>query len=226
MTALDVYRYVLKELDKHESPTFSVDDFNWFINESVDGYVTKNYGQGDVFEKDLDDISVIVKDDVSLIQDVGDPTLFAKPADYRHLLYMNTIVKANADYRRWKKNDQVIFVLRRQRTNRRGYQEDNAYEQPSEDYPQYRVSNEKLKALVGPNFTPLSAKATYISKAATVYLNPDPTADFTNPVNNSVIQFPDYVAKEIVRWCARVFLENIESPRYSTVLSEQQIRRE
>lgn len=226
MNALGAYRGVLKELDKHESPTFSVDDFNWFFNESVDQYLTKNYEQGDVFEKELDDISVVIKDDISLTIDMGDSTLFSKPADYRHLLYMNVTAKANANYRRWKKDDQVTFVIRRQRTNRRGYQEDNAYDAPSEDNPQYRVSNEKLKVLIGANFTPLSAKLMYIRAPQVVYLNPDSSVDFNNPVNNTVIEFAEYAAKEIVRWCARVFLENIESNRYKTALNEQQIRKE
>lgn len=226
MDALTAYRSTLKELDKHESPTFSVSDFNWFFPEAVDEYVTKNYGQGDVLEKELDDISKVIMDDVVLTQDGGDPTIFAKPTDYRHVLYLNVTAKAVADYRKWKKNDQETFVIRRQRTNRRGYQEDNAYEQPSEDYPQFRVSNEKIKVLIGPNFTPLSARLMYIRVPATVYLNPNPASDFNNPANNSVIEFPEYVAKEIVRWCARIFLENIESQRYRTVITEQQIRKE
>lgn len=225
MRALDTYRYVLKELDKHESPTFSVDDFNYFFNSAIDEYITKNFELGDVFEKELDDISVIIKDQVSLTQQ-SDHTLFAKPTDYRHMLYLNVTVKALANYRKWKINDTDTFVLKRQRTNRRGYQEENAYEQPSEDYSQYRVSNEKIKVLVGPNFDPQSAIAMYIAKPSVVYLNPDSGVDFNLEINNSTIQFPDYVGKEIVKWCSRIFLENIESPRYRTAVSEQQIRQE
>lgn len=226
MKALDAYRSVLKELDKHESPTFSVDDFNWFWNESIDQYVSKNYGQGDIYQKDLDDISIVVKDDVSLTQDVGDKTLFSKPADYVHMLYLNVTAKALANYRRWMLNDQQDFVISRQRYGRRGYQEDNAYGQPSEDNPQYRVSNEKIKILLGSKFEPVSATLMYICKPSVVYLNPDSGVDFGLEINNSTLQFPDYVCKEIIRWCSRVFLENIESPRYQTVLSERSIRKE
>lgn len=226
MDALTAYRSVLKELDKHESPAFSVKDFNWFFNETVDEYLTRNYAQGDVFEKDLDDISVVIKDDIGLTIDVGDSTLFAKPADYRHFLYMNVVAKAINAYRKWAKDQQVTFTIRRQRTARRGYQEENAYQRPSEDYPQYRVSNEKIKVLLGPAFTPLSAKLMYIRIPTVVYLNPNPASDFGNPANNSIIEFPEYVAKEMVRWCARVFLELAESPRYRTVLAEQQMRKE
>lgn len=225
MRALDVYRYVLKELDKHESPTFSVDDFNWFWNEATDEYLTKNYGQGDVFQKDLDDISVVVKDGIALTQD-SDKSLFAKPADYRHLLYLNVRAKALANYRRWKLDDQQDFVIRRQRFSRRGYQEDNAYERPGVDYPQYRVSNEKIKILIGTKFEPVSAKLMYIRKPAVVYLNPNPASDFNMEANNSTIEFSDYVGKEIVRWCSRMFLENIESSRYQTVIAERAIRKE
>lgn len=226
MTALDAYRSTLKELDKHESPTFSVDDFNWFYGEATDEYLSKNYGDGDVYQKNLDDISVVVKDDITLAQDGGDPTLFAKPDDYRHLLYLNVRAKALITFRRWTINQQEDFVIRRQRSNRRGYQEENAYGQPSEDYPQYRISNEKIKILIGSKFQPVSARLMYICKAAIVYLNPDSGADFSNQANNSVLQFPDYVNKEIIRWCSRIFLENIESPRYQTALSERALRKE
>lgn len=226
MNALTAYRSILKELDKHESPTFSVDDFNWFFNESVDEYLTKNYAEGDVFQKELDDISVVISDDVVLVQDGGDPTLFTKPVDYRHLLYLNVTAKAVVAYRKWAKDQQTTFIIRRQRTARRGYQEENAYQRPSEDYPQYRVSNEKIKVLVGSAFTPLSARLMYIHTPAIVYLNPSPASDFGNPANNSLIEFPEYVAKEIVRWCARAFLEIMEAQRYQTQLSEQQIRKE
>lgn len=223
MKALDAYRSTLKELDKHESPTFSVDDFNWFFNESVDQYVSKNYGVGDIFQKDLDDISKIVKDDVALTQDGGDKTLFSKPADYRHLLYLKVRAKALSTFRKWTLNQEQDFVIRRQRFSRRGYQEENAYEQPSEDYPQYRVSNEKLKILIGTRFEPVSAKIMYISKPAVVYLNPDDSSDYNQEGNNSTLEFPDYVCKEIIRWCSRLFLENIESPRYQTALAERQM---
>jgi len=225
MVALDTYRYVLKELDKFESPTFNVDDFNYFFNSAIDAYITKNFEQGDIFEKELDDISVIVRDGYSATR-ASDHTLFSKPDDYRHMLYGSATVEVNSDYRKWKRGDSVTFVLKRQRTNRRGYQEENAYEQPSEEYSQYRVSNEYIKVLVGPNFDPLSLIMMYIAKPNVVYLNPNSGADFNNPANNSVIQFPDYVAKEIIKWCARMFLENIESPRYRSAVSEQQIRQE
>lgn len=216
----------MKELDKHESPAFSPGDFNWFFPEAVDQYLTKNYGQGDVLEKELDDISVVIVDDAVLVQDVGDPTLFSKPADYRHVLYLSVVATANTSYRKWDQGEEVTFIIRRQRTNRRGYQEENAYQRPSEDYPQYRVSNEKIKVLLGPNFTPVSAKLMYVRVPALVYLNPDSSVDFNNPVNNSVLEFPDYVCKELIRWCVRIFLENIESERYKTQLAEQQIRKE
>lgn len=226
MTALDAYRSVLKEIDKQGAPTFSPKDFVYFFSSSVDEYITENYSRGDVFQKELDDLSAVIADDVVLTQDGTDPTLFAKPDDYRHFLYGQVVGKlTDVTYRRWKKNDQVGFVLRRQRTAGRGYQETNAYQQPSEGYPQYRVSNAKLKFLLGNHFVPVSAKLMYVKQMDTIVLNPDPTADFTDPANNSILEFPDYVTKEIVKWCARVVLENLESGRYQTALAERQLRK-
>lgn len=225
MNALEAYRSILKELDKHESPTFSVDDFNWWFPSAIDQYITENYEDGDIYQKDLDDISILVKDAVALTQDT-DKSLFSKPADYRHLLYLNVVAKALSNYRRWSKDAQETFVIRRQRTGRRGYQEDNAYGQPSEDNPQYRISNEKIKVLLGTNFEPVSASLMYVSVPNTVYLNPDSSVDFDLEINNSTLQFSTYVCKEVIRVCARIIIENIESGRYQTVLKEQQMRQE
>lgn len=224
MTALDAYRGILAELDKDASPSFSVANFNWWFNEAIDEYITENYGSGDVMQKDLDDISVIMMDDVALTQDT-DKTLFLKPADYMHLSTMTVIAKALSTYRRWTLNQQETFNIKRQRTARRGFQEDNAYQRPSEDYPMYRVSNEKLKILIGPNFEPVSAKLSYLRKPVTIYLNPD-SSTHSNPVNNTPLEFPDYANKEMIRWCARIVLEAIESRRYPTALQEQQLRNE
>lgn len=227
MTALDAYRSVLRELDKVGSPTFTPLDFVYFFSTSVDEYITLNYAKGDVFEKDADDLAAVTVDNFALTQDGTDKTLFAQPDDYRHFLYMNVVIKLTiAKYRRWKLNDTITVVVRRQRTAGRGYQEENAYMQPGEDYPQYRASNGKLKVLVGDNFQPVSATLMYIKTMDAVNLNPDPSADFSLEINNSTLEFPDYVCREIIKWCARVFLENIESKRYQTALNERQLRKE
>lgn len=225
MRALEAYRATLRELDKHESPSFTVGDFNWFFNEAIDEYLTRNYEAGDVFQKDLDDISVLIKDDVLLTQQV-DKSLFAKPSDYRHLLYLRVRAKALKSFRNFVLNQQYDFTVSRQRTGRRGYQEKNAYDRPSEDNPLYRMSNEKVKVLIGPNFEPVTANLMYIVTPAVVYLNPDPGADFNLEGNNSTLQFSEYVCKELIRWCARIIIENIESRRYETALSEQKMRQE
>lgn len=226
MTALDAYRGVLKEIDKQGAPTITVKDFVYFFSSSVDEYITENYAKGDIFQKELDDLSAVIVDDESLTQDGGDASLFVKPADYRHFLYAMVVGKAtDVKYRRWKLNDTENFVLRRQRTAGRGYQETNAYQRPSEDYPQYRVSNGELRFLIGSHFVPVSATLTYVKTMDLVVLNPDPSSDYTNPTNNSVLEFPDYVTKEIIKWCARVVLENLESPRYQSLLAERQLRK-
>ena len=39
MNALDAYRDVLRELDKYESPTFTINDFNYFYNKAISQFV-------------------------------------------------------------------------------------------------------------------------------------------------------------------------------------------
>ena len=220
MTALDAYRNLLRELDKFESPTFTVGDFNYFYNAATSQYITDNYGEFDVFQKDLDDIRAIVK--------YGEPLEFTGesaplPSDYRHLLSLEVDGKITEELRDYSPNDIVKLYPKRLETNRKGYVADNAYQNASVHYPAYQIDGTSIYVYAGNGVELTGGKADYIKVPATVYLNPDKNVDLNDPVNNSVLQFPDYVNLEIIKLCRQIFLENIQSPRWQTSMQENQL---
>ena len=220
MTALDAYRNLLRELDKFESPTFTVGDFNYFYNSATSRYITDNYGEFDVFQKDLDDIRAIVT--------YGEPLEFngetaPLPSDYRHLLSLEVEGNVTEELRDYSKGDKVKLYPKRLETNRKGYVADNAYQNASVHYPAYQIDGKNIYVYAGNGVELGDGKLDYIKIPETVYLNPDKNVDLNDPVNNSILQFPDYVNLEIIKLCRQIFLENIQSPRWQTSMQENQL---
>ncbi len=219
MRALDAYRDLKRELDKHESPTFNVKDFNYFFNSGIDNWVAKNYASFPVVQKELDDIRAIIKSQ-SIAFSSNEATI---PADYRHLLNLRVVVKFLVDAGKYKKDNQITIYPQRLKSGSEGYVKNNAFHRPSYKVPYYYMVGDKLRLDMGTQIEVVSATLDYIKKPATVYLNPT-ASDFTPEVDNTTIEFPDHVYYELVKECKRIFLENIESQRYQSTLNEEQMR--
>ena len=89
-TSLDAHRALLKELDKYESPTFTIGDFNYFYPSAIEEYVAVNYATLDVNQKTLDDVRAILVLDEDLTLTNGEADL---PTKYRHMLGMEAVLK-------------------------------------------------------------------------------------------------------------------------------------
>lgn len=221
--ALEAYRGLLRELDKWESPTFTVGDFNYFYDSAKDEYIANNYAIFDVKQKSLDDISAIVK--------LEEPLTFISnevnvPIKYRHILSLELMLKFVVAVDGYAVNDTIKVYPKRMRTNRKGFSAKNAYQQESYSEPYFQIAKGKLKILCGNEVTVTTGKIDYIEIPDKVYLNPDKSVDFSDPQNNTPLQFPEYVNVEIVKHCALLFLENIQSQRYQTSLNQSVLRKE
>jgi hypothetical protein len=226
MRMLDAYKAVLRELDKVESPDFDPDDFTYWFRVTIDEYVKENYMEGDVTQKNLDDIRVLLSDpNTEFTQDGTDKTKFAIPSDYLHPLNIEVTGKALNDYRRWKKNAIQRFELRRQRTNRKGTGVRNGYDEANEDNPQFRIIGSFVYVLLGEAFEPVKLFAWYIKKATDVTLGPE-DSDYDDEQYNTTLQFPDTVVFELIKRCKIAVEENIESPRLNTSIGLQQMKKE
>ena len=217
LTAIDLYRAVHTELDKYESPTMSVGDFNYFFNSAIEEYLSNNYSLFDIRQKELDDIQVLIKR-VNLTLD--DPATSADlPSDYRTFLELSLgLVDANP---RCNTPQGFTDTAKKLEADKLGYIRNNAYLKPNRYNSYYTIRANKIQLLVGDNITVSSAILEYIRKPVAVYL--DPNRETPTDVGS---EFPDYVDRELIKLCRRIFLENIESPRYQTQVLEQQQRTE
>ena len=220
-TSLDAYKNLLKELDKWESPTFSVGDFNYFFNSTIDQYVALMHAKFDVDQKSLDNLRAIVVYDQSITLTNGSGAL---PDEYRHMLGMEAVLKFTEELDGNVVDSEITVYPKRLRSNRVGFAKPNAYHKPSYKRPYYQISKGNIQVLNGAGTSVVSGKISYIEKPDVMYLNPDTTVDYNDPANNSLLQFPDHVNYELIKHCRRIFLENIESQRYQSSLNEQALR--
>ena len=169
-------------------------------------------------------------DDLRAILVLNHPLTFANdqvslPDKYQHMLHLETVLKVTQAHEDYNLDEIVTVYPKRLKTGRKGYVQSNAYQQASVDYAHYQLDKDTLYVYVDKAIVQ-SGKMDYLETPADVYLNPDKTVDYNDPVNNSTLQFPDHVCYEIVKVCKRIFIENIESQRYGTSVQEEQIRKQ
>ena len=217
--AQDAYVMLLRELDKYESPSFRVSDFQYFFNSGINEYISNHLTDADVLQKDSDDIDSFITWNESLTQDNTDKSKFTLPSLYRHVWSVKVTVKWLVAWGKYKVDDEITIYPKRRRSTREGFQEKNAYHKPDTEYPTYKIEGGFIYILAGDKVEPLTVRLDYIPQPTDIGLTED-------LVTNDDIPFPDYVLREIVKLTRRIFLENIESGRYSSTLQEEQLRNE
>lgn len=100
MTAKQVFEYALVELNKKEAPSLLLEDYNYFINKSVNQFINKMYNAYDINQQKTDDLRVLKSSAILtpvINNDYGVSNLFSStyevdlPDDYLHIL--NCIVE-------------------------------------------------------------------------------------------------------------------------------------
>lgn len=227
MTALDAHRDVLKELDKFESPTFEIKDFNYFFNKAVSEYVNDNYKQFDIVQKDIDDIRTALSLNTPL--EMSNLGLVTLPADYRHILGARIRVKFSKNLGRYKTNEIIDFFPERMKSGQKGFRQRNAFGRPNFKRYYYELGPTTFQLLYDPASVSIPTGTNlymdYVRMMPEVYLNPNTASDYNNPTNNSILFFSvgstrTHVYYEIVNVCRKIFLENIESIRAQEALRQ------
>lgn len=223
--ALDAYKAVQHELDKHASPTFEPEQFNHFFNSGMEEYFAENYARYDVLQKDVDDVRSVVK--------TTNPPLtltdkkVALPADYRHVLRVHVLGKFTQKVGRFALDEEFLFKrVERRLSDEQGYREENFYLRASHRSPYYELEEGNIIVDIGPKVTPLTVTIQYIKTLPVIYLSPNPADDLNQEANNTTIPFPTHVYYELVKKCADLFIENIESQRLAGRLQLKQMRAE
>lgn len=228
MKAIDAYRDVQRELDKYESPTFSVGDFNYFFPLAVSRYIDHNYKFFDVMQKEVDDIRSFLTFAVPLTLASGKVTL---PEGYRHLLHVKVAMKFKTAIGRYSIDQVEEFYPERIKSGQKGFRFRNAFSRPNYKQYYYEIAGNELQLVwdsdvADPN-TGVNLWLDMVNEPDLIYLNPNPAADFNLDANNTPLQFNtgvkrNYVYFEIVTKCREIFLENIESPRFPVAAQQNQ----
>lgn len=223
MKALDAFIAVQHEMDKFASPSFEVVQFNHFFNSGLQEYLTENYGRYDVIQKDVDDIRTIVKSDTLAVSS-GKATL---PNDYRHALKVKINGTFNKKVGRYPNGTTILISkVERALSGEEGYRAVNHYLKPSHRSAYFSMEGGFLIPDAGPDVNISSVVLQYVNVPPTIYLSPNDGDDLNVEQNNTTLPFPLHVNYELIKKCARIFLENIESTRYPMKLQEQQFKAE
>lgn len=212
MTSAELYRNVLRELDKYESPTFDVQDFNYFFNSAIEEYISINYSKFDMKQKELDDIRTLVKREQVTVTNSS----IVLPEDYRHLLE----ISLNLTFTNPRCNEVISYVqtAKKIEADKLGYIRENSYLAPNRYNSYYTIRGNNVILSIGNNITVTSAVLEYLRIPTAVVFDPVVSA------NNVNSEFPLHVDYELIKLCRRIFLENTESSRYQSQLVEQQQR--
>lgn len=147
MTLRGVYEGLLIELNKVQAPSILVEDFNYFVNKSVNQYVNKKYTSYDMNQQSGDDLRVLkatttidmtLKEDSPIHDGLYEGYL---PDDYLHLLNCVCVYKVEGDnFKCYKKNDTFQQVATRLTADIWGQVINNAYMKPSYKRPYYYLN--------------------------------------------------------------------------------------
>ena len=156
MTARELYEYALIELNKLETPSLLLEDYNYFINKAVQQYINLVYAKLEIDQQSTDDIRVLKTSTAlkptklsenSAYNSLSDGLFKSSyyvdlPADYMHLL--NCIVEykvGKSDFKCYNKGDTVYFAARRLTPDMYTQILNNAYMRPMYKRPYYYLNN-------------------------------------------------------------------------------------
>jgi len=228
MNALDAYRDILRELDKYESPTFTIKDFNYFYNKAISQYIDTNYSRIDLILKDSEDLASFVS--LNTVLDTPDANgIVELPSNFRHLLNLKINVEFTADVARYRAGQFYEFWPERMKSGQKGFRNRSAYGKPNfrryyyEIYSAIVSGQQKfyIKLLYDPNYIDIETAEVsidYIKQPDAVTITS--SSVYTTPLQFNASATPNQVYHQIINTCRSIFLENIESQRTPIAMQE------
>lgn len=207
MTVLNVYEYVLIELNKVEAPSLLLEDFIYFLNKATQQYANKMYNLCEYNQQKQDDLLGFYNE-VLINSSLEDDIIVD---DYFHSLgcdvtFINECGK------------KLIRSASKKTANISGAIMDNYYFKPSFRKPYYSIitlTDNSVKIVIdfgistkwqleSVNFKYLKTPPTYIIE----------NVDFeSEEYIESTIPFSNYVCYEIINDLVKLILENASDPR-------------
>ena len=198
--SIDIYNAVLVELNKEFNPSFETWDYTYFINKAILEWIKRKYNEYELTQKRTDDLQLITirNFDLQLIDNIS--TL---PNDYLFLLGVRAKTLSN------KCEDKpVIKECYKMTSDRKGYEDSNYY---AKFKTWYELSRNKIYIIPEKGKKINEILIEYIAKPEYQNIDLDNYFSLQNTVN--ILFTIEYIAIEIIKLCASMFLENIEQPR-------------
>jgi hypothetical protein len=210
MNALDVYRRCVIDLDKYDTPTFEIEDFNRYAEKAIYEYINEKYSEFELKQKRTDDLRQFVTFSVINVVNQDYITL---PNDYLRLLKLEYKINYPPCY-----ND-IWVVAQKTTADKLGYSENNYYWKPSINNPQYQLIGDNIYFRVGGNNSYITAiRLEYIAKPILYTIDPSNLNVYSNP------PYSDEVDMQIIDKIVRMFQGATNPEQYQIAVGEKQFK--
>lgn len=211
MNALEIYQRCVIDLDKYDTPTFEIEDFNRYAEKAIYEYINEKYKEFETIQKRTDDLRQFVT--ISTIA-VNNQDFVVLPENYLRLLKLEYRITDLPCYEdKW-------VVAQKTNADKLGYSENNYYWKPSLANPQYQFIGNNIFFRVGSgvNSNINMVRLEYIMKPELYLINPLDISIYTNP------SYSDEIDIQIIDKIVRMFQGATNLNQYQIAISESQLK--
>lgn len=234
MKARQFYEGLLIELSKENAPAMLLNDFNYFVNKTVNQYINKRYGIYDIDQQTTDDLKVLrmfitCKNPIEC-SDNGDYEV-QLPEDYLHLLNCICVYK-NSNEGKCDNPDIIQYAAKRMSSDSWPVIMNDYYNRPLPKRPYFTIIS-KEKELEEKTTSGIACYDSIcklkcglsnpkLKEVHIEYLRCPQIIELTREQivadedNSQELEFPDYVLQEIMNELVNLVLENNQDPRIQT----------
>lgn len=144
MTLRQLYQNLLIEMNKVQAAPMLLEDFNYFVNKSVQQYINKKYNVYEINQQSSDDLRVLQTTATLDVTDSNSPNYQYEvflPHDYLHLLNCICNFKAMKSHKCIQSGDEFQCKATRLTADLWGQIINNYYMRPTHERPYYYLNN-------------------------------------------------------------------------------------
>jgi hypothetical protein len=221
LTALGLYKALTHELDKTNTPSFTITQFNYYANKEQLKLAADLYDLFERTQKLSDDLSIMVKRQ-PYTTTTTPPLLpgqqMTMPTDYDHLLQANCTYLVNNAFGAYRKNETLFRKAQRITADQQEYVEHpNHYLRATYDRVYRRVAGGQVEILSGihSRLTLQSVNLEYLCRPDEIILYEADVADLTTD-NSQQLSWPPSVTYTLVTYMVKAFMEQMGNQRLGT----------
>lgn len=154
MTLRQLYQNLLIEMNKVQAAPMLLEDFNYFVNKSVQQYINKKYNVYEINQQSSDDLRVLQTTATLDVTDSNSPNYQYEvflPHDYLHLLNCICNFKAMKSHKCIQSGDEFQYKATRLTADLWGQIINNYYMRPTYERPYYYLNNVNINQDVPTN---------------------------------------------------------------------------